>query len=49
MIRGTNEQIPYGDRSKYVTSVRIPHGNRPSPDSFGLTFTWRRRCRTRSG
>jgi sulfane dehydrogenase subunit SoxC len=38
MIRGTNEQIPYGDRSKYVTSVRIPHGNRPSPDSFGLTF-----------
>ena len=38
MIRGTNEQIPYGDRSKYVTSVRIPHGGRPSPDSFGLTF-----------
>jgi sulfane dehydrogenase subunit SoxC len=38
MIRGTNDQIPYGDRSKYVTSVRIPHGGRPSPDSFGLTF-----------
>jgi len=38
MIRGTNEQIPYGERSKYVTSVRIPHGSRPSPDSFGLTF-----------
>ena len=30
--------IPYGARSKYVTSVRIPHGNRPSPDTFGLTF-----------
>jgi len=38
MIRGTADQIPYGERSKYVTSVRIPHGNRPSPDSFGLTF-----------
>jgi sulfane dehydrogenase subunit SoxC len=38
MIRGTNDQIPYGDRSKYVTSVRIPHGGRPSPDTFGLTF-----------
>ena len=31
-------QIAYGDRSKYVTSVRIPHGGRPSPDNFGLTF-----------
>ena len=39
MIRGDNDgQIAYGDRSKYVTSVRIPHGGRPSPDSFGLTF-----------
>src|SRR5260221_14735768 len=39
MIRGDNDgQIAYGDRSKYVRSVRIPHGGRPSPDSFGLTF-----------
>ena len=22
----------------HVTSVRIPHGGRPSPDNFGLTF-----------
>src|SRR5262245_64313139 len=39
MIRGDKDgQIAYGDRSKHVTSVRIPHGGRPSPDTFGLTF-----------
>ena len=39
MIRGTRTRsIAYGDRSKHVTSVRIPHGGRPSPDNFGLTF-----------
>jgi sulfane dehydrogenase subunit SoxC len=39
MIRGDeNKIIAYGDRSKHVTSVRIPHGGRPSPDNFGLTF-----------
>src|SRR6187397_1370855 len=39
MIKGdTDGEIAYGVRSKYVTSVRIPHGNRPSPDTFGLTF-----------
>ena len=39
MIKGDSEgQIAYGERSKYVTSVRIPHGGRPSPDNFGLTF-----------
>jgi sulfane dehydrogenase subunit SoxC len=39
MIRGDEDQIlAYGKRSKHVTSVRIPHGGRPSPDSFGLTF-----------
>ena len=27
-------QIAYGDRSKHVTSVRIPHGGRPSPDQL---------------
>lgn len=30
--------VAYGERSRYVTSVRIPHGGRPSPDEFGLTF-----------
>jgi sulfane dehydrogenase subunit SoxC len=39
MIKGDEDQIiAYGTRSKYVTSVRIPHGGRPSPDQFGLTF-----------
>src|SRR5262245_27473525 len=39
MIKGDADgQIAYGDRSKYVKSVRIPHGGRPSPDNFGLTF-----------
>ncbi len=39
MIKGEREgEIGYGLRSKYVTSARIPHGGRPSPDAFGLTF-----------
>src|SRR5436190_17407907 len=39
MIKGEREgEIAYGARSKYVTSARIPHGGRPSPDAFGLTF-----------
>jgi len=38
MHRDNNDEIRYGARSKYVTSGRIPHGNRPSPDTFGLTF-----------
>jgi len=38
MIKGDKSQIPYGDRSKFVTSVRIAHGGRPSPDNFGLYF-----------
>ena len=38
MHRDNNDEIRYGARSKYVTSVRIPHGGRPTPDSFGLTF-----------
>src|SRR6187397_122145 len=37
-IRGNKELIAYGDRSHFVTSVRIPHGGRPSPDAFGLVF-----------
>jgi sulfane dehydrogenase subunit SoxC len=38
MIKEKTDQIAYGARSKHVTSVRIPHGGRPSPDNFGLTF-----------
>ena len=40
MIHGSKEQIEYGQRSKYVTSVRIAHpmGGRPSPDVFGKVF-----------
>src|SRR6186713_1548843 len=39
MIRGERDgEIGYGRRSQYVTSARIPHGGRPSPDTFGLTF-----------
>jgi sulfane dehydrogenase subunit SoxC len=37
-IKGNKEQIAYGERSRFVTSVRIPHGGRPSPDPFGLVF-----------
>ncbi len=38
MIKGDKDQIAYGDRSRFVTSVRIAHGGRPSPDAFGLVF-----------
>ena len=39
MIKGDKDgMIAYGERSNYVKSVRIPHGGRPSPDTFGLTF-----------
>jgi len=40
MIKGDKDQIAYGDRSHFVTSVRIAHpmGGRPSPDNFGLVF-----------
>jgi sulfane dehydrogenase subunit SoxC len=39
-IKGSKELIAYGDRSRFVTSVRIAHpvGGRPSPDPFGLVF-----------
>src|SRR5688572_32366892 len=36
MIKEGKDQIAYGDRSPHVTSVRIPHGGRPSPDNWGL-------------
>jgi sulfane dehydrogenase subunit SoxC len=38
MLKDNSDEIRYGARSKYVTSVRIPHGGRPTPDNFGLTF-----------
>jgi sulfane dehydrogenase subunit SoxC len=40
MIKATKDLIEYGQRSHFVTSVRIPHpmGGRPSPDAFGMTF-----------
>jgi sulfane dehydrogenase subunit SoxC len=40
MIKGTKELIAYGERSRFVTSVRISHpvGGRPSPDAFGKVF-----------
>ena len=34
----SEELIAYGQRSRFVTSKRIPHGGRPSPDEFGLVF-----------
>ncbi len=34
----SDELIAYGQRSRFVTSVRVPHGGRPSPDEFGLVF-----------
>src|SRR6266851_3453297 len=36
--KGAKELIAYGERSRYVTSVRIPVAERMSPDEFGLTF-----------
>src|SRR6266487_2547754 len=33
-----DELIAYGERSRFVTSVRVPVLERPSPDEFGLTF-----------
>src|SRR5215467_10533816 len=33
-----DELIAYGERSRFVNSVRIPVAERHSPDEFGLTF-----------
>jgi hypothetical protein len=32
------ELVAYGERSKFVTSVRVPVAERMSPDMYGLTF-----------
>lgn len=37
-MRGTDELVAYGKRSRFVTSERIAHGGRESPDAFGLDF-----------
>jgi sulfane dehydrogenase subunit SoxC len=39
-IKGSDEMIAYGERSRFVTSTRTPHpaGGRESPDGFGLVF-----------
>src|SRR6476620_4655964 len=36
--KSLKELIAYGDRSRFVTSVRVPVAERMSPDMFGLTF-----------
>ena len=36
-IKGNEELVLYGERSRHVTSVRMAHppGGRPSPDAYG--------------
>jgi sulfane dehydrogenase subunit SoxC len=36
--KSLKDQVAYGDRSHYVTSLRVPVDGRPSPDEFGMTF-----------
>jgi sulfane dehydrogenase subunit SoxC len=36
--KSLKELVAYGERSKFVTSVRVPVIERPSPDQFGLIF-----------
>ena len=36
--RSLKDEVAYGERSHFVTSVRVPVVERPSPDEFGLTF-----------
>ena len=47
MAKGQSQEIPdyssdeliaYGERARFVTSVREPGNGRPSPDEFGLVF-----------
>lgn len=38
MEKATDALIAYGDRSRFVTSVRMPVAGRHSPDEFGLMF-----------
>jgi len=36
--RSLKDEVAYGERSPYVTSVRVAVSERPAPDEFGLTF-----------
>jgi sulfane dehydrogenase subunit SoxC len=36
--KDTNDLIAYGERSRYVKSIRVPVSDRKSPDMFGMTF-----------
>src|SRR5712671_5702294 len=38
MLPSDKAMVAYGERSHFVTSVRIPHGSNGSPDEFGKTF-----------
>ena len=48
-IKGNEELVLYGERSRHVTSVRMAHppGGRPSPDAYGNIFILRLRFRIR--
>jgi sulfane dehydrogenase subunit SoxC len=37
-IKGTEELIAYGERSRFETAIRHSHGGRHSPDPFGLVM-----------
>src|SRR5438552_9622502 len=37
MLPSDKAMVAYGERSHFVTSVRIPHGGGGSPDKFGKT------------
>jgi len=36
--KSLKDLVAYGERSRFVTSVRVPVVDRPSPDQFGLIF-----------
>ncbi len=38
VVKTPEELLAYGERSRFVTSIRVPHGGRPSPDRWGLLF-----------
>jgi hypothetical protein len=48
-VKKIDELIAYGDRSRFVTSVRVPVAERHSPDEFGLTFHVLTPLRIRTG
>src|SRR5262249_40190295 len=36
--RASKDEVAYGERSRYVTSIRVAVAGRPSPDEYGMTF-----------